>query len=100
MTEREKMSTFMVMDILGCHLHWISLYVKNVKEHYKSLEHLFDKFEIEKDYDNTDAQGILIDYLLSLRIFIKDTEILNNRVNEYLKGRVISSGYQHDGVEE
>lgn len=86
---KEKMATFTAMDILGCNLYWINLNVKNIKEHLKSLEKLFDKFEIEKDYDGTDAESIIIDYVLSLRLFIKDTENVNKRVNEYLKGRGI-----------
>lgn len=84
---KEKMSTFMAMDILGCHLYWINLNVKNIKEHLKTLEHLIEKFEIEKDYDGTDAESIIIDYVLSLTLFIKDTENLNKQVSEYLKGR-------------
>lgn len=88
---KEKMSTFTAMDILGCNLYWINLNVKNIKEHLKPLEHLIEKFEIEKDYDGTDAESIIIDYVLSLRLFIKDTENVNKRVNEYLKGRGVSS---------
>ena len=88
---KEKMSTFTAMDILGCHLYWINLNVKSIKEHLKTLEHLIEKFEIEKDYDGTDAESILIDYIFSLRIFIKDTENVIRQVNEYLKGRGISN---------
>lgn len=84
---KEKMSTFTAMDILGCHLYWINLNVKSIKEHLESLEKLFDKFEIEKDYDGTDAEFIIIDYILSLRLFIRDTENVSEQVNEYLKGR-------------
>lgn len=85
---KEKMSTFMAMDILGsCNLYWINLNVKYIKEHLKSLEKLFDKFEIEKDYDGTDAESIIIDYIFSLRLFINATENVNKQVNEYLKGR-------------
>ena len=85
------MSTFTAMDILGCNLYWINLNAKSIKEHLKPLEHLIEKFEIEKDYDGTDAESIIIDYVLSLRLFIKDTENVNKRVNEYLKGRGISN---------
>lgn len=88
---KEKMSTFTAMDILGCNLYWINLNVKNINKHRKSLEKLFDRFEIEKDYDGTDAESIVIDYILSLRLFIKDTENLNKQVSEYLKGRGISN---------
>ena len=84
---KEKMSTFTAMDILGCNLYWINLNVKNIKEHHKSLERLIEKFNLEKDYDGTDAESIIIDYVLSLRLFIKDTENVNKQVNEYLKGR-------------
>lgn len=84
---KEKMSTFTAMDFLGCHLYWIGLNVKNIKEHLKPLEKLIEKFEIEKDYNGTDAESIIIDYVLSLRLFIKDTENVNKQVNEYLKGR-------------
>lgn len=84
---KEKMSTFTAMDILGCNLYWINLNAKNIKEHLKPLEHLIEKFEIEKDYDGTDAESIIIDYVLSLRLFIKDTENVSKQVNEYLKGR-------------
>lgn len=84
---KEKMSTFTAMDILGCHLYWINLNVKNIKEHLKSLEKLFDKFEIEKDYDGTDAESIIMDYILSLRFFITENVNKNAQVNEYLKGR-------------
>ena len=84
---KEKMSTFTAMDVLGCNLYWINLNVKNINEHRKSLEKLFDKFEIEKDVDGTDAESIIIDYILSLRLFIKATENLNKQVKEYLKGR-------------
>ena len=88
---KEKMPTFTAMDVLGCNLYWINLNVKNIKEHLKSLEHLIEKFEIEKDYGGTDADSIIIDYVLSLRLFIKDTEDVNKQVNEYLKGRGISN---------
>ena len=84
---KEKMSTFTAMDILGCNLYWINLNVKNINEHRKSLEKLFDKFEIEKDYDGTDAESIIIDYILSLRLFINATGNLNKQVKDYLKGR-------------
>ena len=84
---KEKMSTFTAMDILGCNLYWVNLNVKNINEHRKSLEKLFDKFEIEKDYDGTDAESILIDYILSLRLFINATKNVSKQVNEYLKGR-------------
>ena len=84
---KEKMSTFTAMDVLGCNLYWINLNAKNIKEHLKPLEHLIEKFEIEKDYDGTDAESTIIDYVLSLRLFIKDTENVNKQVNEYLKGR-------------
>lgn len=100
---KEKMTTFTAMDILGCNLYWINLNVKNINEHRKSLEKLFDRFEIEKDYyDGTDAESIIIDYVLSLRLFIKDTENVKKRVNEYLKGRGVSSnmGVNAKGVEE
>ena len=60
---KEKMSTFTAMDVLGCHLYWINLNVKNIKDHHKYLEKLFDKFEIEKDVDGTDAESIIIDYI-------------------------------------
>lgn len=84
---KEKMSTFTAMDVLGCNLYWINLNVKNIKEHLKPLEKLLERFEIEKDYGGTDAESIIIDYVLSLMLFIKDTENVNKRVNEYLKGR-------------
>lgn len=84
---KEKMSTFTAMDILGCSLYWINYNVEYIKKHHKLLEKLFDRFEIEKDYDGTDAESIIIDYILSLRLFIKDTENVNKQVNEYLKGR-------------
>ena len=84
---KEKMSTSTAMNILGCNLYWINLNVKNIKEHLKSLEKLFDKFGIEKDYDGTDAESIIIDYVLSLRLFINTTENLNKQVKDYLKGR-------------
>jgi hypothetical protein len=87
---KEKMSTFTAMDILGCHLYWINLNVKNLKEHLKTLEHLIEKFEIEKDY-NTDAYFLIMDYVSTLRFFINDTEYLNKQVKDYLKGRGISN---------
>lgn len=88
---KEKMPTSTAMDVLGCNLYWINLNVKNIKEHLKPLEHLIEKFAIEKDYDGTDAESIIIDYVLSLRLFIKDTENVSKQVNEYLKGRGISN---------
>lgn len=84
---KEKMSTFTAMDFLGCSLYWINYKVEYIKKHHKSLEKLLEKFEIEKDYDGTDAESIIIDYVLSLRLFIKDTENVSKQVNEYLKGR-------------
>lgn len=84
---KEKMSTFTAMDVLGCHLYWINLNVKNIKEHLKPLEKLIEKFEIEKDVNGTDAESIIIDYVLSLRLFINATENLNKQVKDYLKGR-------------
>ena len=99
---KEKMSTFKAMDILGCNLYWISLNVENIKDHLKILEHLIEKFELEKDVDGTDAESIVLDYVLSLRLFIKETENLNKQVKDYLKGRGISSnmGVSAKGVEE
>lgn len=88
---KEKMPTFTAMNALGCHLYWINFNIEYIKKHQKSLEHLIEKFEIEKDYDGTDAESIIIDYVLSLRLFIKDTENVNKWVNEYLKGRGISN---------
>ena len=88
---KEKMTTFTAMDILGCNLYWINFNIEYINEHRKSLEKLFDKFEIEKDYDGTDAESILIDYVLSLRAFINATENVNKQVNEYLKGRGTSN---------
>lgn len=84
---KEKMSTFTAMDVLGCHLYWVNLNAKNIKEHHKSLERLIEKFKIEKDYNGTDAESIIIDYILSLRLFINATENVSKQVNEYLKGR-------------
>ena len=84
---KEKMSTFTAMDFLGCSLYWINYKVEYIKKHHESLEKLLEKFEIEKDYDGTDAESIIIDYVLSLRLFIKDTENVSKQVNEYLKGR-------------
>ena len=99
---REKIPTFTAMDILGCHLYWINLNVKSIKEHLKPLEHLIEKFEIEKDIGGTDAESIIIDYVLSLRLFINATENVKKQVNEYLKGRGVSSsmGVGTKGVEE
>jgi len=87
---KEKMSTFTAMDILGCHLYWINLNVKNIKEHLKTLEHLIEKFEIGKDYD-TDAYYLIMDYASSLRLFINGTENVNKQVKNYLKGRGVSN---------
>lgn len=84
---KEKMSTFTAMDVLGCHLYWINLNVKNIKDHLKPLEKLLEKFEIEKDVDGTDAESIIRDYILSLRLFINTTENVNKQVKDYLKGR-------------
>lgn len=84
---KEKMSTFTAMDILGCHLYWIDLNVKNIKEHQKSLKKIFEKFEIEKDYDDTDAEFIINQYLFILESFVNATDDLKKQINEYLKGR-------------
>ena len=88
---KEKMSTFTAMDVLGSSLFWICLNVKNIKDHQKPLEHLIENFEIEKDVDGTDAESIIRDYILSLRLFINTTENLNKQVKDYLKGRGVSN---------
>ena len=88
---KEKMTTFTAMDVLGSSLFWICLNVKNIKDHQKPLEHLIENFEIEKDVDGTDAESIIIDYVLSLRLFINATENLHKQVKDYLKGRGVSN---------
>ena len=88
---KEKMSTFMALDILNCSLKWINYNVEHVKEHQKPLEHLIEKFEIEKDIDGTDAEFLIKEYLFNLEMFINATEKLTKDVESYLGGRGISN---------
>ena len=88
---KEKMSSFMALDILKCHLKWIIYNVEYIKEHQKSFENLIEKFEIEKDIEGTDAEFLIKEYLFIMESFINATELLTKNVERYLNGRGISN---------
>ena len=88
---KDKISTFKALDILNCHLKWINFNVEYIKEHQKSLEHFIEKFEIEDDYEGTDAEFLIKEYLIILETFIYRTKGLSKIAEEYLNGRGISN---------
>lgn len=88
---KEKMSTFKALDILNCSLYWINMNVNNIKEHKKALDHLIEKFEIEKDIEGINGEYIIKDYLLIMEAFINATEHVTKNVDNYLGGRGISN---------
>ena len=88
---KDKISTFKALDILNCHLKWINFNVEYIKEHQKSLELLIEKYEIEKDFEETDAEFLIKEYLFILDLFINRTRALSKIAEEYLNGRGISN---------
>lgn len=88
---KEKISTFKAMDFLNGNLKWINYNIEYVKGHQEALEHFIEKFDIEKDYDNTDGEFLIKDYLFFLKKFIYETEKLTKIAEDYLNGRGISN---------
>lgn len=83
---RDKISTFKAMDFLNCNL---SIY-------QKALEHFIEKLEIEDDYEGTDAEFLIKEYLIILETFIYRTRGLSKIAEEYLNGRGISNAKIQD----
>ena len=88
---KDKISTFKAMDFLNCNLKWINYSVEHIENHQKSLEHFIEKFEIEKDFEETDAEFLIKEYLFILDLFINRTRGLSKIAEEYLNGRGISN---------
>ena len=88
---KDKISTFKAMDFLNCNLKWINYSVEHIKGHQEALEHFIEKLEIEKDFEGTDAEFLIKDYLFILDLFINRTKDLSKTVDEYLNGRGISN---------
>ena len=88
---KDKISTFKAMDFLNCNLKWINYSIEHIENHQKSLEHFIEKFEIEDDYEGTDAEFLVKEYLFILDLFINRTKALSKTVDQYLNGRGISN---------
>ena len=88
---KDKISTFKALDFLNCNLKWINYSIEHSEGHQKALEHFIEKFEIEDDYEGTDAEFLIKEYLIILETFIYRTKGLSKIVEEYLNGRGISN---------
>lgn len=88
---KDKISTFKAMDFLNCNLKWINYSVEHIENHQKALEHFIEKLEIEKDYEGTDVEFLINEYLFILDLFINRTKELSKTVDQYLNGRGISN---------
>ena len=88
---KDKISTFKAMDFLNCNLKWINYSIEHIENHQKALEHFIEKIEIEDDYEGTDVEFLIKDYLFFLKKFIYETENLTKIAEEYLNGKGISN---------
>ena len=88
---KDKISTFKAMDFLNCNLNWINYGIESIESHQKALKHFIEKIEIEKDYEGTDAEFLIEEYLFILDLFINKTKNLSKTVDQYLNGRGISN---------
>lgn len=93
---RDKISTFKAMDFLNCNLKWINYSIEHIENHQKALEHFIEKFEIEGDYEGTDAEFLIKEYSIILKTFIYRTKDLSKIAEEYLNGR----GFLNDNNSE
>lgn len=93
---KDKISTFKAMDFLNCNLKWINYSIEHIKGHQEALEHFIEKLEIEKDFEGTDAEFLIKNYLFFLKKFIFETENLTKIAEEYLNGRGISNDKNTD----
>ena len=76
---------------MNCNLKWINYSIEHIEGHQKALEHFIEKFEIEDDYEGTDAEFLIKEYLIILETSIYRTKGLSKIVEEYLNGRGISN---------
>lgn len=88
---KDKISTFKALDFLNCNLKWINYSIEHIEGHQKALEHFIEKFEIEDDYEGTDAEFLIKEYLIILETFIYRTKGLSKIAEEYLNGKGISN---------
>lgn len=88
---KDKISTFKAMDILNGALFWINFNVESIENHFKYLKGLPEKFEIEKDFEETDAEFLIKEYLFILDLFIHRTKEVSKIVDKYLNGRGTSN---------
>ena len=93
---KDKISTFKALDFLNCNLKWINYSVEHIKGHQEALEHFIEKFVIEDDYEGTDAEFLIKEYLIILETFIYRTRGLSKIAEEYLNGRGISNDKNTD----
>lgn len=89
--KKEKMTTFMAMDVLNCSMKFINLYIKHIKDHQKVLERMLDKFEIEADPGGMDGEFVVSDYVWTLQDFMKHSELITEKLDNYLQGRGVSN---------
>ena len=88
---KDKISTFKAMDFLNCNLKWINYSIEHIEGHQKALKSFIEKLEIEKDFEETDAEFLIKEYLFILDLFINRTRALSKIVDQYLNGRGISN---------
>ena len=88
---KDKISTFKAIDFLNCNLKWINYSIEHIKGHQEALEHFIEKFDIEEDYEGTDVEFLIKEYLIILETFIYRTRGLSKIAEEYLNGRGISN---------
>ena len=88
---KDKISTFKALDFLNCNLKWINYSIEHIKGHQEALEHFIEKFDIEEDYEGTDVEFLIKEYLIILETFIYRTRGLSKIAEEYLNGRGISN---------
>ena len=88
---KDKISTFKALDILNCSLKWINLGVNQIENDIKPIKALIEKFDIEEDYEGTDAEFLIKEYLIILETFIYRTRGLSKIAEKYLNGGGISN---------
>lgn len=93
---KDKISAFKAIDFLNCNLKWINYSIEHIKGHQEALEHFIEKFDIEEDYEGTDAEFLIKGYLIILETFICRTRDLSKIAEEYLNGRGISNDKNTD----
>ena len=72
---KDKISTFKALDFLNCNLKWINYSIEHIEGHQKALEHFIEKFEIEDDYEGTDAEFLIKEYLIILELLFIEQKV-------------------------